>query len=64
MYARRLGYALIALAVIVGADIEYCVVASVVPAYEFVVFLYEREKVVAASLLLVPALNLCEQPAA
>ena len=64
MYARRFGYALIALAVVVGADIEYGMVASVVPAYEFVVLLYEREEVVAAPLLLVPALYLCEQPAA
>ena len=61
---RLLGYALVALAMVVGTHIEDGVVLAVVPAYELIVFLYEREEIVGTLFELAALLYLCEQPAA
>ena len=58
------GDALIALAVVVGADVEDGVVLAVVPAYESVVFLDKGEKVVARLSHLAALLHLCQEPRA
>ncbi len=54
----------IALAVVVGADVEDGVVLTVVPAYEPVVFLDEGEEVVARLSHLAALLHLCQEPRA
>ena len=58
-----MGDALVALAVVVGTDVEDGVILAVVPANEFVVLFHEREERVAASILqLASLLNLGQQP--
>ena len=63
---RCLGYALITLAMVVGTNIEYGVVLTVVPLYKFVVLAYKRKESVAtlARLQSATLLNLCQKPAA
>ena len=46
LWACSLCYALIALAMVVGANVEYGMVLAVVPFYQFVVLAYEREEAV------------------
>ena len=62
MRRSLLGDALVALAVVVGADIKDGVVFAVVPADEHVVFLDKREKIVAALSHVSALLHLCQEP--
>ena len=52
--------ALIALTVVVGADVEDGMLLAVVPTDEFIVLLDEREEVVAAVTVLLALLHLCQ----
>lgn len=54
--------ALIALAMVIGADIKDSVVLTVIPPYEFVVLLDEREESCTLPLAAVPVLNLGKKP--
>ena len=55
---------LIALAVVVGANIENRVIFAVVPTDEFIVCLCEREEIMAAGSHRLPFLHLCKEPTA
>ena len=57
-----LGDALVALAVVVGADVEDLVVLAVVPANELIVLLNEREEAVLPVVQLLTLLHLSQQP--
>ena len=57
-------YALLTLTMVVGADIEDGVVLTVVPPYQLVVFLHEREEAAARCLLIMAASHLCQEPGA
>ena len=57
-----LGNALIALTVVVGSDIEKCVVLAAVPADELIIFLHKREEAVLLLMMSTAALHLCQQP--
>ena len=66
LWTCSLCYALVALAMVVGANVEDGMVFAVVPLYEFVVLAYEREESVLSGtcLLFASLFHLCEQPAA
>ena len=62
MWVRCVRDTLIALAVIVGTYVEYGMVFTVVPTYQHIFFLCEREEIVGTFSLLRTSLNLCQQP--
>ena len=64
MRTRLHGNALVALTMVVGTNIEDGVVFAVVPFYQRVVALFEREEVVATLFLLATFLHLSQQPRA
>ena len=62
IFACLLGDALIALAMVIGTDIENSMVLAVVPADEFIVLLDEREEAVLMLTGLFTATHLCQEP--
>ena len=62
MGVAGLGDALIALAVVVGTDVEDGMVFAVVPADDLIIFLDEGEEAVVAVLVTLALLHLCQEP--
>ena len=55
---------LVALTMVIGAYIKDGMVVTIVPAYQLIIFLHEREETIAARRLTLPLLHLGQQPTA